>query len=279
MNDIKICNRNTLKNVKNWINIEDYESPPSLFNYGLPKRVYHLINSDISDELTECDVICYFISLFDKEKIPIEYLEIGVSVGKSIFQIIEYALQNTKKFSINGLDIEKINPILKELIDTKTSKYSKNEFDSDRDIKNQLQKCNLFKEKNSISKWLFDNQNSVTYYEANEFDKNIWKSMKTKYNIIFSDAMHIPNALLEEYSFLKDNNLIDYKKFIYCFDDLENDKNGGMWQSVLKIFEDLKKTTNQELYINHYLVNGWLGNNEYPHNFGVISNFEINVPV
>jgi hypothetical protein len=261
-------NRNTLHNVENWIKLEDYQSPPSLYNYGLPPHVYHLINVDVSIELTECDIICYYISLFNQKNIPIHYLEIGVSVGKTLHQIIEYLYNHTNRFSVNGLDIEKINPILNDLINKNPNIYIE-------DILNAFNDetiSNFYKEKNKISKWLYPNGNEILYYEANEFDKTIWKTMKKKYNIIFSDAMHEPNALLNEYEQLKNNNLIDYDQFIYCFDDLETQQNGPMWSSVIKIQEDLQLTTQQPIYLKHYVVNGWLGNNEFAHNFGVLSN-------
>ena len=272
MNSIIEFNRRTLNSVPNWINISDYNSPPSLFNYGLPKHVYHLINKTISMDVTECDIICFCISLFNNDNIPINYLEIGVSVGKTFYQILEYVNHNSKKYSLNCLDIEIINPILNNLILLKNNKVSEKKQISNVDNKYKFDYNNKFN--NTITTWT-NGFNEIIYYESNSFDNDIWKIMK-KYNIIFSDGHHEPSALMNEYENLKNNNLIDYDKFIYCFDDLEGDKNGGMWQVVLKIVEDLKIITNKEIFLKHYVVNGWLGNHEYKHNFGLISNFEIN---
>ena len=66
MDNIIKFNRNTLSKVPKWIEPEDYASPPSLFNYGLPPSVYHLIDQVISEEMTECDIICYFITALNK---------------------------------------------------------------------------------------------------------------------------------------------------------------------------------------------------------------------
>jgi hypothetical protein len=271
MDTIIEFNRLSLSKVPNWIELKDYNSPPSLFNYGLPNRVLHLINNDISKEITECDILCYLIMLLNKENIPINYLEIGVSVGKTFYQIMEYVFHNSKIYSLNCLDIEVVNPILNKLILSKFSNYTINEHSPNVDEKYLF---GFNKIKNSITKWKDENnENEIKYYESNSFDKNIWKHMK-KYNIIFSDGYHEPFALLNEYENLKTNNLIDFDKFVYCFDDLEDNKDGKMWHSVIKIFEDLEIITNQKLYLQHYVVNGWLGNNEYKHNFGIISNFE-----
>ena len=91
MDEIIKFNRETLRTVPKWIHSEDYNSPPSSFHYGLPKSVFHLIDKDVSNELTECDIICYFITLFNNLNIPVNYLEIGVSVGKTFYQINEFA--------------------------------------------------------------------------------------------------------------------------------------------------------------------------------------------
>ena len=260
---VQKVNRTTLKSVNNWIHREDWNSPPSLFNYGLPNDVYHLINADVSSELTEVDLLCYFLTLLQN---PICYLEIGVSVGKTFYQVVEFISSfNISQCSIHALDIERINPILKDLI----SKKSKHVLESSSQPNNQH--CIIQKEKNTTTKWLLENDNEVTYYEANEFDETVWKSMQKKYNVIFSDALHEPSALLQEYKQLKQNGSIDFKQFIYCFDDLE-ERHGPMWQAVIQIYNDMKTLSQTPLYIHHYVVNGWLGNNEYPHNFGVLTN-------
>lgn len=276
MDKIIEFNRNTLNNVSNWIKKEDWESPPSLYNYGLPSSVFHLINKNISNELTECDLLCYFMVMFNDKNIPINYLEIGASVGKTFFQIakfVKYNIVNNIKYSLNCLDIEKINPILKELL----LSLPYDSLEETKLIPNiSIQESFIIqKNENSIMKIIHGN-NDIKYFESNEFDIDIWKHMSNKYNIIFSDALHEPFALLNEYYQLKINNLIDYENFIYCFDDLESEQTGGMWQAANSISNDLKCITNNQIYIKHYKVNGWLGNNEYIHNFGVITNINFN---
>ena len=101
--------------------------------------------------------------------------------------------------------------------------------------------------------------------------------MNIKYNIIFSDAFHEPQALMNEYLQLKNNNLIDFNNFVYCFDDLESNITGKMWEIVYFIYNDLITITNQTLFIKHFVVNGWLGNHEGSHNFGVITNFDFSL--
>jgi len=273
MESIIKFNRQTLDSVPNWIHDKDYSSPPSLFNYGLPQRVYHLINANISNELTECDIICFIIDTFVKEKIKVNYLEIGCSVGKTFYQISRFVKELTHEFSLNCLEIESINPVLFKLLSQlmPNSYYDKSEMKST--IEND-KSCGFVKDTNKILTWKNDSS-SIVYFEANEFDMGIWKKMNNKYNIIFSDAFHEPHALLEEYSYIKMNDLIDFTKFIYFFDDLEADMDTGkMWQSVKYIANDLQLISGQTLFTKNIVVNGWLGNNEAKHNLGVISNFD-----
>ena len=72
-------NRKTLASVANWIELEHWNSPPSIYNYGLPERVLHLINKPISHDVTEADLLCQFALDLGN----VNYLEIGVSVGKT----------------------------------------------------------------------------------------------------------------------------------------------------------------------------------------------------
>lgn len=274
MDNIIKFNRNTLSNVSKWIEHEDYVSPPSLFNYGLPQRVYHLINNDISEEMTECDIICYFIKMFNELNVPLNYLEIGVSVGKTFYQITEFSMNTFSKYSLNCLDIEVINPVLKSLLSSKLKLFSKTEHLPNVDEKYMFEMTQ--KHMNSVTKWVDDANNEVNYYESNSFDNDIWKHMQP-YNLIFSDGYHDPVAIIDEYNNLKNNKLIDYSNFIYCFDDLESNKDGKMWQSVIQIYEDLIQTANKPLFLKHHVVNGWLGNNEYKHNFGVISSLDYDI--
>lgn len=274
MNAIVQYNRDTLNTVPQWIKREDYNN--SIFKYGLPERLFHLIDKNISNELTECDIICYLMSLFHQDGKKITYLELGVSVGKTFYQIINYVKNNLKaEYSINCLDIEQINPTLRHLLDSI-------EFTLTSEINipvNLSVPSDIIRSKDTNTILTFANgTNDITYYESDEFDNNIWKNMNKQYNFIFSDAFHEPNALLTEYNRLKDNNLIDFNKFIYCFDDLgDAPDNCLMWQAVISIYNDLKNITGQTLQLKHHSVNGWIGNNEHKHNFGVISNFDYTI--
>lgn len=256
MNSIIEFNRKTLSEVKQWIKREDWEIPPTLFNYGLPPYVFHLIDKPISNDLTEADLIC---ELFRENT---NYLEIGVSVGKTFYQIIKYAKANIKDWTISCIDIEKINPILRELLNKEFGQLTITEYESNSAYDSIRKDPSIY-----VYEW-----NQIKYYESDEFDLDLWIHMNKQYNLIFSDALHEPHALIQEYTQLKEHNLLDKNGFVYCFDDLDADEEyGKMWKAVKFIYNDICKFyRNLTVTLHHSIVNGWLGQHEGSHHFGII---------
>jgi hypothetical protein len=266
MQEIIEFNRNTLNSVDKWINKDDWNIPKSIFNYGLPPCIFHLIDLPLNQDITEVDMICNYMLDFSQKYNKINYLEIGVSVGKTFYQIVNFSkryLDTIENKSFSCIDIEKINPKLELLLDNMYDNKILTKIDVDSELTNSIRK----NDNNFITKW----NNNITYYESDEFDKNIWKNMGINYNIIFSDALHHPDALLTEYNNIKQNKLLDKEGFIYCFDDLEDDKTYPMWLTVIEIYNDVKKTFPLlKITLEHFVVNGWIGQHEHKHNFGVI---------
>ena len=54
-------NRNTLNSVDKWINKDDWNIPKSIFNYGLPPCIFHLIDLPLNQDITEVDMICNYM--------------------------------------------------------------------------------------------------------------------------------------------------------------------------------------------------------------------------
>jgi hypothetical protein len=244
-------NRKTLSLVTDWVSDEAYEN--SLYKYGLPRSVRHQINEPINNELTYSDVISYLQS---KIKGKLNYLEIGVSVGKNFFQIAK-SVQNA---TLTGFDIEEMNPILNKYF-TRTGNILE-EWDTIRSSKK--------KGKSSLAFYRFDH-NDIRYISGDIWDENSWKILsKQKFNVIFSDACHTPEALLFEYSMLKRYDLIGHDEFILIWDDL----GGSMTTAFLHIYEDMKgrcRLTSENITLNKY--RGWLGQHEYKHLIGIIMKF------
>ena len=79
--------------------------------------------------------------------------------------------------------------------------------------------------------------------DTNNFNKYI---NNKKFNFIFSDALHEPDAVFQEYENLIANNLDD--EFILYFDDLDFE---GLDTTVQNIYHELKKEY-KNLYFLHF---------------------------
>lgn len=252
MHPIISANRKSLKKIKTWIDEDTYKA--SVFNYGIPDHIKHFIDEELDNEVTYSDALLYLVSSLKKK---VNYLEVGVSVGKNFFQVINY-LQNSL---IVGFDIEKINPTLEKYLVF----IDKSEWNT--------MHGSLKTDKSSFSHYEYTpNQNQVSYLNGDVFDEVSWKALEGKqFNIIFSDALHSPEALLKEYEMICKYNLLDRDEFLLIWDDL----GGNMSNTFNVIWNDLKLKYNlRDESKQIFLLNGWIGKNEYKHEIGIIMNFK-----
>ena len=232
-------NRSTLADIDSFILTEDYNSSPD--NYGLPPNVQHLIDLPLNKELTYVDILMYLQQKFDLDQIT--YVEIGVSVLKTFFQVSNF-LTNSKLYAF---DINNINPtIAKRFIEVS---------------------CN-----DTVRKYKY-NTNSITYFKGDVFKEEDFLSFKNeingKANIVFSDAHHTGSGLLSEYNnYIKDALSED---FILYYDDLQN-------QDMQKVFVEISKDLKSQ-YTNvtsaFLVVNGWLGQHEFAHLNGIVTSLDL----
>lgn len=246
MNELKKINRNSLTLVKDWIDEEAMKT--SCFNYGVPDFIRNELNKDIGPDITYTDLMVY---LSHKHFRQLNYLEIGVSVGKNFFQMLN--AHTTGRFT--GYDIEEINPRLQNILEYR----SKEAWDTmPKSIK---------KGKSSMSTYAYRDM-EVRYLSADVWDEKSWAKLQgEKFNMIFSDALHTPQAILFEFEMLVKYNLLD-EKFIIVWDDLV----GKMKNSFFKIIRKYDRVYQiKDIYFLN--VNGWIGQHEAPHSVGMISNF------
>jgi len=241
-------NRQSLSQVNTWINEEAFNK--SFFKYGVPDFIKNDINKPIANDVTYTDLMIYLLS---KHFSKVNYLEIGVSVGKNFFQLINANIQG----AFTGFDIEEINPVL----ENKLSLISKSEWKT---------KTGSIKTNDSSLKKYKYNSTDVSYLSGDVWDENTWSKLKgNKFNVVFSDALHTPQAILFEFEMLVKYDLLD-KKFIIIWDDLV----GKMKNSFFRIIRKYDKEYNiQDIYLLN--INGWIGEHEPPHTVGVISNFKL----
>ena len=243
-------NRNTLSLVDNWLPEEVKKT--SYFQYGVPDEVAGLLDLKINNEETYTDLILYYSRFLNN----ISYLELGVSVGKNFLQIANY-LENV---SLIGFDIENINPVLEanfEMIDDK--KWS-------------TMVGSIREEMSSLKTYTYK-RNKIGYLAGDIWDEASWAVLKgQKFNIIFSDALHTPEALKWEYEMITKYDLLA-DDFIFFWDDL----NSGLEFSFKHIADALKSSgrlNGGQVYL--IKINGWLGQN-YPlkHDIGIITNLRL----
>lgn len=252
-------NRNIINNIPNWIDERAWSE--SIFNYGVHKHLWEVLSKPINDETTYSDIITYLAgTYFDKAN----YLEIGVSVGKNIMQVINAPVNFNE---IVGFEIEKINPVLANELD----------FISEEkwiDKGREMPYIEVAEKDSTMS--IFKNKKGVTvkYLSANLWLEENWEKLAQsgeKFNIIFSDADHNPKAILHEFEMFNKYNLLA-DKFVIVWDDIN-----GLMDNAFRIIHRQNKDRHNILEYKLIRVGGWLGNN-YPtkHHVGIMANFKFN---
>lgn len=248
INPILKYNRKTLKKIDHWIDDDVYDR--SIFNYGLPQRVKHLIDNELNEDITYTDAILCLSTFLKKD---VNYLELGVSVGKNFFQMANFF----KNSNLTGFDIEEINPKLESFF----CRGNREEWETEA---KSLKKTN-----SSLTEYFYPpNHNNIKYLSGDIFDEKSWQRLSgNKFNVIFSDAFHSPDAILHEYLMIKKYEILDDDQFILIWDDLGGEMEiafNQIWSEVCR-----KYNLNNECKIRVRL-NGWIGLNV--HEIGIITN-------
>ena len=89
--------------------------------------------------------------------------------------------------------------------------------------------------------------------------------------MIFSDALHEPEAIRSEFELIIKNNLKD--QFLIYYDDLDFD---GIEEELGKIRKDLEKYIDQKINFYTFNIYGWIGQNEKLHKNGILTSFDLN---
>lgn len=250
-------NRKTINSVSNWIDEDAFGK--SVFNYGVHENLWKELSKPINNDTTYSDIITYLAgTYFDR----VSYLEIGVSVGKNFWQVINAPVTYSL---IQGFEIEKINPIIAKQLEL----VSEEEWIKDgrvinsMDVKDRDSTMSIFKNKNGVP---------VRYLSANLWLEDNWAKLGQtgeKYNVIFSDADHNPKAILHEFEMFNKYNLLA-DKFVIIWDDIH-----GSMDNAFRIIHRQNKDRYKLMEYKLIRVNGWLGEH-YPikHHIGIMANFK-----
>lgn len=252
LHECKRTNRKFLNSIASWIHDEDYNK--SIFQYGLPAHLRHLIDMPMTEETTYSDVIS---CAANGRGAQLKYLELGVSVGKNVSQIISQA-QNAE---ITCFDIENTNPVLREMLTYVSEDTWPTSTSSAR------------KEVSRLTEYRSDKNGNMIYYLAGDiFDEQAWARLRgRKFNVIFSDAFHSADAMRREWEMIKSFELLPSKDFTLFWDDLGN-------RDMRKVFYDIAREVKtwpngKNANVGIEFLRGWLGRHEPHHPIGFINYF------
>ncbi len=251
---IYLNNRKLLRGVERWADPCDLED--SLWRYGVPE-VWDSDDMDtgsgtglnhIEKEVTYSDLIAFVGAVLGH---PVNYFEIGVSVGKNFLQMCH----NFRDSAVVGLDVEDINPRLRR------------EFDSEHIVLQS--ECTYVVDtlkggRNSasihLSHHLLERPASppVLYVKGDQFSDDTWATLQGRqFNLIFSDGVHTADALRRELDFLLEYDLIVREgRFAMLWDDLVDIH---MQEAFVDNSRRLQRRFGRESWFGLYWIHGTYG--------------------
>lgn len=243
-------NRKYLAAIENWVPAGLIES--SVFRYGVTPQVEPLLNRPLDIAPTNADLLAFFATQCGCQG---RYLEIGVSVGKTFWQVMNSAVQ----FECWAFDIEEISPALKQ------------EFSLISRVEWQTPSSSTKKTPSSFSSFLFKKTGQRVYYIcADVFDPYAWTFLQDlSFNIILSDALHAATALDFEWGMLMKANSLSRDFFLMVWDDLDAEMKDWFLRKKSAMATQCNIPSNA---VGEFFMNGWLGSREFPHRFGYILN-------
>ena len=211
--------------------------------YGMSYQNFKNINKDINSFITYSDLLNFIIQDLYKRKI--NYLEIGSSVMKNFVQISNFA-RNSELYCFDINDIpEKYRKLYKDINSSESNKLFSGEV----------------------------NSNKIHYFRGDvlsEFDALEFRDiLDNKFDLIFSDALHQPDAVISEFTNIIQPNLSE--KFTIYYDDLDFP---GLEDTFFKIFDSLQ--ISKKVFATTFYVYGWMGQYEKVHKNGIISTHNLN---
>lgn len=237
-------NRSSLALIPRWLDEQVYQK--SIFQYGLPPHIRAFIDEPIDDSPTYSDLIVHLASGIPQ----LRYLELGPSVGKNFFQVAK-AVQGAELVAV---DIEDINPILDEQFMLKG--------------RESWQTMTGSKRTGLSTETIYDlDGNRIAFIAGDLFDRLTWDRMRgRKFNLIFSDAFHSPDALIMEWENITRLELLADGPFAMVWDDLTSQ---GMRNAFYRIAAEIQRERSSAV-VSFELFRGWVGKREPPHPIGIV---------
>jgi hypothetical protein len=248
-------NRAFQRSVSEWITEEAHAS--SLWSYGVRQGPEAL--KAVEQGITYTDLLVFLSRFLEK----VSYLEIGVSAGKNFMQVC----RQLEHAALCGVDIEQINPVIEATLSDPRVVWS-----SERTYPFTTNKGTVHDKRFTLKRGLFEeNGNTVQYLSGDKFHGDLWEALAgTQFNLVFSDACHIPDSIETEMDFLLKYDLVDRNEFIMFWDDLRPKMIPAFLRNVAKL-RDLFKAGRPHAAV--YEMHGTYGGDPARHGLHTIGAF------
>jgi len=264
-------NQQTRNSIISWISHDNWQSPPSLFNYGLPDKFFFHVSLDVGTLPIGHDLISFIgnrLRLTMLTQRRLNFLEIGVSVGKCLFTQLEFFGESAL---VVAFDVEDINPTFANMLELN---IILDNFTEESLVPGMitLRRQPGTKRFDTIKRFFSPSGGELRYLSTDEFNIAGWKHLQKQsivFDLIYSDAFHQPSALIYEAEQLLLRGLINLHEFAIVWDDC-----GGevLMNGVCPIIELLsRKKGIPSLTAGIFTIGGWLGVHEELHSTCIVS--------
>jgi hypothetical protein len=243
------ANRQVLKAFGPWLSEDALRG--SRFNYGIEELHRRHLDEAVDDpaepgEVNVSDLLCILAS----RTADLSYLEIGVSVGRNLWQV----MHATSHARITCMDINPLYPLL-------GARLRREAAPGERQGMGTAAHIDLY---------AFDARAHVVEYVTGDvLGTDSWDALAGRqFNLVFSDALHEPDAILHEWRQLADRRLLSPAGFTMVWDDLNS---RGMRQAFNRIAADAINrfgAAGDGCWLLH--LPGWLGHREQRHPIGIV---------
>jgi len=266
-------NQQTRAKVTSWIERSDWDA--ALFHYGLPAGVFHLVNLDVGPSPINHDLVSFLgAALHAVQPRKLHYLEIGVSVGKCIYTQLQFFGRDAV---VVAFDVEDINPTFEKLLSPRETSVL-DTWTEERLVPGvtTTRRAAGAERRDSMKSFVSPAGGELRYLASDEFNLEGWRHLaqqKLVFDLVYSDALHTPEALLFEAQQLAELGLINVAEhFAIVWDDCEGDM---VTRAVCPILAQLRERAAHEVYFDIFLIGGWLGKHEILHNTCVATTLQL----
>lgn len=236
------ANRDLLRRTGSWVDREAIER--SRLHYG----VDHLEELDILTrdtglrEPTLTDLVC----LMARRTLPLSYLEIGVSVGRNLWQV----LHSTLNGQFTGMDMDRLYPPLARRLVPLGEEQGEHGPE--------------------VQRFAYPSHgHAIAHVVGDVLDEASWAALGgSRFNLVFSDALHAPEAILFEWHQLVSRRLLSPDGFTMLWDDLNPLPMRTAFDRICADAIERLGARPEHCWFLH--MPGWLGAHELPHAVGMI---------